>query len=219
MPTRVRQVLIGTALAACGILLGVGLFADKPAWLYSAATISAAVLFIQLCEVGVGVHNARVGHELKRDVRASVARADARGERFEVALSALVEHVGLAWDEKEGRYVATGSAPAAPAQLNGDMDPSEARQAREEHADRDAAAAERIRAGLIKELGEEMGQLSFNFAQQNKVAFRRACRAMSSGRLDTVRSILAPSVDRYKLNVAGEPGKGAPSSGASDAPF
>lgn len=148
---------------------------------------------------------------LSAKVDTSVGRADARGDL-------LLQAAGVSFAKDEaGAFVPVfgpppGFASEKGAFAGGAVSPQEARAAREANADADAIASERIRLGMVAQLGEDAGALAFEFAQKNKPMFRRAVRAVSSGRLDAARNMLAPSVGRYEVKVAEGDAKATPSS-------
>lgn len=170
--------------------------------------------------------NGRKLRALKADVDASVADARERGERIEARAQLLMDAMGVRIEEPEGEEPrAVFDVPPALRQApkgefaHGATSPEEARAAREEHADVLAVAEERIRAGLVKQLGEDLGELAFATAAKNKRSFRRAVRAVAEGKFDVAQSILAPSAERYQVKVA-EGVKPSSSGGAGSAlPF
>lgn len=188
-----------------------------------------------ILDSALAIRNAFAIRQLRHEVRASVAQAEERGRAMLAAVGgveeggawrvpnlaegvqALLEGVGARRDES-GKLVLPESAEARAARFaNGQVGPSEAREAREDKADARAIAAERIRAGLIGTLGDDVGQMAFDFAQKNKDSWRRALNAAASGKVEIVKGILAPTVDRYQVKVA-QPGQRA-SSGSGELPF
>lgn len=172
-----------------------------------------APLFLDI--LGHVINGAKLRVALRR-----LDEAEARGvhvaqqvDAMASAMAAVLDVLGLVYDEEQKKYV-----QRAPPTLNGGGDPHDARAAREEHADADAAAEERIRATFVNKLGEELGELAFNTAKKNKTTWKRAVRALASGKLDVAQSILGPTAERFSVKVDGG-ARASSSTGSSQLPF
>lgn len=96
-------------------------------------------------------------------------------------------------------------------------DPREARHAREEIADRVAAAEMAIKAWMCNTMGDQIGNACYEWCKKNVESWRRAVRAYADGRLDTAKQILGPGVSRF-LPAGGASPATSPTSSAATVP-
>lgn len=153
-----------------------------------------------LADTALALRNARRIKALERQVAASIERAELRGQLIDQsaqAVEAVARRAGLVRDES-GAWVEAAQSPGF---AHGLADPKEARQVREDKALAFAEAEERIRAGFVKQLGEELGEAAFSTAKRNADAFKKAVRAVASGKVEQAQRILAPSAERFSVGV------------------